>query len=344
MPITRGKIGPLTRHAALAVLALFVCRVAQATPPLSVQRYSLEEGLSQQAVLSITQDADGFMWFGTEDGLNRFDGYEFRQQRHDRGDPQSLPNGWVSSLVASDDGLWIATDGGGVVFRNAKTGLLETPPALRDTPDLQSARALSRDSLGRIWIALRNEGVAIFDPRTGELQRLRHSPTQPNTLSDNAVFTILHLRSGEKLIGTATGLDRLPATNFDVTRVPLPTELAKPGQPLRVRGLAGAADGTVWVGTDGGLGRYEPRDDRWHVYRAQEGSTTSLPDNRIQTLLLDSQGRLWVGLIQGLAWFDPATESFSSYRWDAAEPRSLPDDYVISLFEDRGGSLWIGTK
>jgi diguanylate cyclase (GGDEF)-like protein len=332
------------KSAALAVLGAFACVMAHATPPLNVQRYSLEEGLSQQGVLSITQDADGFMWFGTEDGLNRFDGYEFRQLRHDRSDPHSLSNGWVSALIAGDDGLWIATDGGGVVFRNAKTGQLETPPPLRDVPDLQSVRALSRDSLGRIWIGLRNEGVAIFDPRSGELRRLRHSSAQPNTLSDNSVFTILHLRNGDKLIGTASGLDRLPATSFDVTRVALPAELAKPGQPLRVRSLIEAADGTVWVGTDNGLGRYEPRNDRWRVYRAQEGSTTALPDNRVQTLLLDSQGRLWVGLIEGLAWFDQASESFSSYRWDAAEPRSLPDDYVISLFEDRGGSLWIGTK
>jgi ligand-binding sensor domain-containing protein len=346
MPITRGKIGPMNswKSAALAVLGTLACVAAHATPPLSVQRYSLEEGLSQQAVLSITQDADGFMWFGTEDGLNRFDGYEFRQLRHDRGDPHSLPNGWVSSLVASDDGLWIATDGGGVVFRNAKTGQLETPAALRDVPDLQSARALSRDSLGRIWIALRNEGVAIFDPRTGELQRLRHSPTQPNTLSDNSVFAILQAARRRE---TDRHRHRPRSTAGDEFRRRTrraAAELSKPGQPLRVRALTEAADGTIWVGTDGGLGRYEPRNDRWRVYRAQEGSTTALPDNRIQTLLLDSQGRLWVGLVQGLAWFDPATESFSSYRWDAAEPRSLPDDYVISLFEDRGGSLWIGTK
>jgi diguanylate cyclase (GGDEF)-like protein len=332
------------KSAALAVLGLLACVMARATPPLSVQRYSHEEGLSQQAVLSIAQDADGFMWFGTEDGLNRFDGYDFRQLRHDRGDPRSLPNGWVSSLVASDDGLWIATDGAGVLFRNAGTGLLETPAALRDMPDLQSARALSRDSLGRIWIALRSEGIAILDPRTGELQRLRHSSTQPNTLSSNAVFTILHLRNGEKLIGTATGLDRMPASNFDVARVPLPAELARPGQALRVRALIESTDGIVWVGTDAGLGRYDPRHGTWRVYRAREGSATALPDNRIQTLLIDSQGRLWIGLLQGLAWLDPATESFSSYRWDAAEPRSLPDDYVVSLFEDRGGSLWIGTK
>lgn len=344
MPITRGKIGQLTRHAALAVLALFACMVAQATPPLSVQRYSLEEGLSQQGVLAITQDADGFMWFGTEDGLNRFDGYEFRQLRHDRSDPRSLPNGWVSSLVASDDGLWMTTDGGGIVFRNARTGQLETPPALRDVPDLQSARALSRDSLGRMWIALRNEGVAVFDPRTGDLQRLRHSPTQPNTLSDNAVYSILQLRNGGKLIGTATGLDRVPATNYEISRVPLPAELVKAGQALRVRALTEAADGTVWVGTDNGLARYDPSIDRWRVYRAQEGSTTALPADRVHTLLIDSQGRLWIGLIQGLAWFDASTETFVSYHPDPADPRSLPDDYVTSLFEDRGGSLWIGTK
>jgi diguanylate cyclase (GGDEF)-like protein len=332
------------KSAAVAVLFMLACLPALATPPLSVQRYSLEDGLSQQAVVSITQDAEGFMWFGTEDGLNRFDGYEFRQLRHDRGNQSSLPNGWISSLVASDDGLWIATNGGGVVFRSARTGKLEAPASLRDAPDLQFVRTLSRDSLGRIWIASRDAGVAIFDSRTGELQRLRHSPTEPNSLSDNSVFTVLQLRSGDKLIGTASGVDRVPAASFDVTRVALPPELAKSGQQLRVRALVESADGMVWVGTDAGLGRYDPRADRWRVYRADEKSSTALPDNRIQTLLLDSQGRLWLGLIEGLAWFDSATESFSSYRRDPAEPRSLPDDYVVSLFEDRGGSLWIGTK
>jgi diguanylate cyclase (GGDEF)-like protein len=309
-----------------------------------VQRYSLEEGLSQQAVNAITQDAEGFMWFGTEDGLNRFDGYEFRQLRHDRSDEHTLPNGWISTLVASEDGLWIGTDGGGVVFRDAQSGKLEAPAQLRDAADLQRVRALTRDSLGRIWIAARDAGVAVFDPRSGELRRLRHSPTEPNSISDNSVFTILPLRSGDKLIGTATGLDKLSATNLDVTRVVLPAELTPPGQPLRVRALAESSDGMVWVGTDAGLGRYDPRNDRWRVYREDAGKSTALPDNRVQTLLIDSQGRLWVGMIHGLAWFDSATETFSSYRRDEAEARSLPDDYIVSLYEDRGGSLWIGTK
>ncbi len=131
MPIRRGKTGAfgVVARAIASAIALFFSASSFATPPLSVQRYSLEEGLSQQAVIAIVQDSEGFMWFGTEDGLNRFDGYEFRQLRHDRGDLKTLPNGFISALVPSDDGLWIGTDGGGVVFRSALTGALEVARA-----------------------------------------------------------------------------------------------------------------------------------------------------------------------------------------------------------------------
>jgi diguanylate cyclase (GGDEF)-like protein len=348
--LTRGQIESFWKApralcaASCALLAAVFALPAAATPPLSVQRYSLEEGLSQQAVNAIVQDAEGFMWFGTEDGLNRFDGYEFRQLRHNRGDDNSLPNGWIASLVPSEGGLWIATDGGGIVFRNAATGALEQPAVLRDAADLQRVRSLARDRLGRLWIASRDAGIALFDPRSGELDRLRHSMTDPASLSSDSVFSLVHLRSGDTLVGTANGLDRLSAANLDVVRVSLPRELAQAGKPLRVRALTESADGMVWVGTDAGLGRYDPRSGHWRVYRENPADPASLPDDRVQTLLIDSQGRLWIGLIRGLAWFDSATESFSAYRRDASESRSLPDDYVISLFEDRGGSLWIGTK
>jgi len=329
---------------AFATLCLWSSCAAFATPPLGVQRYSLEEGLSQQAVNVIAQDAEGFMWFGTEDGLNRFDGYEFRQLRHDRADAGTLPNGWISSLVATDDGLWIATDGGGVVFREASTGKLQTPASLRDIPDIQRVRALARDRLGRLWIATRDAGVAVFDPRSQELKRLRHSPTMAASIADNSVYTLLHLRSGDTLVGTANGLDRLSGASLDVARVALPNELAVPGQPLVVRALAESTDGLIWIGTDAGLARFDPRSGRWRVFRENAASAGALPDNRVKSLLIDSQGRVWAGLIRGLARFDPASETFSSYHHDDAESRSLPDDYITSLAEDRGGGLWIGTK
>lgn len=316
--------------------------MATATPPLNVQRYSLEDGLSQQAVLAIVQDSEGFMWFGTEDGLNRFDGSEFRQLRHDRADPATLPNGWISSLVPSEDGMWIATDGGGVVFRDAQTGKLVAPSMLRDTADLQRVRILARDRLGRLWIGSRDAGIAIYDPRTQELKRLRHSATQRASLSDNSVFSILHLRNGDTLVGTAKGVDRF--TSNDVTRVTLPAELVPGSQGVPVRALAESPDGTIWIGTDAGLARFEPGDNRWFAYRENPASNNAIPANRVQSLLVDGQRRLWVGSVGGLAWFEPESEVFSSYRHDASEARSLPNDNIVSLFEDRGGGLWIGTK
>ena len=294
MPVARGKIRSFADFArvAFALTCALLSSTAFATPPLSVQRYSLEEGLSQQAVNAIVQDAEGFMWFGTEDGLNRFDGYEFRQLRHERGNAHTLPNGWISSLVASEDGLWIATDGGGVVFRNAQTGQLEEPALLRDAPDLQRVRMLARDRLGRLWIASRDAGVAIYDARSGELKRIQHSVTETRSLSDNAVHSILHLRSGDTLVGTASGLDRFSAANLDVSRITLPPELSPQGQPVRVRALTESPDGMVWVGSDAGLGRYDPRTERWRVFRENSANAQALPDNRVQALLIDSQGRL----------------------------------------------------
>ena len=171
-------------------------------------------------------------------------------------------------------------------------------------------------------------------------RRIR-SPTIPSSASST-------LRNGDTLVGTASGLDRLTAANLDITRIALPAELLSTGQPLFVRALTETPDGMVWVGTDQGLARLDPRNDRWRVFREPSGQApgrnTALPDNRIRSLLIDSQGRLWVGTIRGLSWFDSASEIFSSYRRDEAEIRSLPDDYIVSLAEDRGGSLWIGTK
>ncbi len=339
-------------HAVFATLCLAFSAfpftsLAHSAPPLSVQRYSLEEGLSQHAVNAIAQDSEGFMWFGTEDGLNRFDGYDFRQLRHIRGDADSLPAPWIYSLAATEEGLWIGTDGGGIVFRNARTGKLEAPTALSDEPWLQRARSLARDRLGRLWIGTRDDGLAVYDVRSHELKRFTSKPGDGRSLSDDSINAILILRNGDTLVANNRGLDRISGTTLAVTRIALPTGIAG-DQGVRVRALTESPDGMIWIGTDAGLARFEPRAGDWRVYRQAESSgkpgANSLPSDRICALLFDTAGRLWVGTMRGLAWLNTATETFSSYTRDPAEPRSLPDDYIVSLFEDRGGSLWIGTK
>ncbi len=160
-----------------AALGLLFSANALASPPLSVQRYSLEEGLSQQAVNAIVQDSEGFMWFGTEDGLNRFDGYEFRQLRHDRSDPKTLPNGFVMSLVAAEDGVWIGTDGGGVVFRNALDGRARITRAVaRLHRSRTRAHACARSSR----------------PPVGGVARLRRRHLRPAHRGDTSAAALTH--------------------------------------------------------------------------------------------------------------------------------------------------------
>ena len=108
-----------------ALLLGCACLSAQSAPPLQFTRLAAEDGLSQGGVMAISQDSQGFLWLGTEDGLDRYDGYEVRHFIHDRTQPRSLPTNWVSTLVQDRTGtLWIGTAGGGVVGRNPNTGAL----------------------------------------------------------------------------------------------------------------------------------------------------------------------------------------------------------------------------
>ena len=181
----------LARVAAAALACIF-SSVALATPPLSVQRYSLEEGLSQQAVNAIVQDSEGFMWFGTEDGLNRFDGYDFRQLRHDRGDSETLPNGWISSLVASEDGLWIGD-------RWRRRGVSQrASPASSMRP--RSCATRPTCSACARWRATGSAGCGSHRAMRASPSSTRAAmncaacaihPAQANSLSDNSVFSLV---------------------------------------------------------------------------------------------------------------------------------------------------------
>ena len=132
------------------------------------ERLGLDDGLSQLAVNAVAQDRDGFLWVGTEEGLDRFDGYGFTHFRHDRYVPRSLTNDFIGDVEVDASGaLWIATDGGGVVRRDAD-GERFAPLAGANIKGLERARVLRFDGAGRLWVGTRDAGVARFRPRTGK--------------------------------------------------------------------------------------------------------------------------------------------------------------------------------
>jgi diguanylate cyclase (GGDEF)-like protein len=332
-------------HASLALLLILIgggSREVLGATPMRFERLGLDDGLSQQRVLAIAQDKQGFMWFGTEDGLDRFNGYSFQHLRQTR-DASGLPDAFITDLRIDPAGrLWVATDGGAVLWRapgeqhfhSILTGVADST-----AKGLDCVRVIRFDRTGQLWIGSREAGLARLDPRTGQLARYRHQATQPASLSDDSIFALLVDRHGVLWVGTHTGLDRLDPATGTFQHVPL-----EPGRRTAVFALAEDRDGLLWLGTSAGLIHLDPAIGIRSRFHHDAAKARSLPAEQVLALHLDAGGRLWIGTPGGLALLDPKSDAFDVYRNDPADPYSLPDDYVLALEEDRNGLLWIGTR
>lgn len=312
-------------------------------------RLGADEGLSQGSVTAIQQDGTGFLWIGTEDGLNRYDGYEFVHVVRDRKDPRSLPNNWISAIARDAEGrLYVGTDGGGVTVRDAMTGRFQPllgadGKALIDPQ--ANVRALAFDRAGRLWVGTRGDGLSLIDLREGQVRQFRRDRSNPESLSDDAVFAIAEDVDGRIWVASEGGLDALDPRTERVTRWSERLAAALPaGGRRHITDLQIDERGTIWLATSAGLGRLDPAADTLVLLRHTPEDQSSLPDDRVTALLQDSQRRIWVGTSRGLALLDRRAERFNVVRHAPGDPMTLPDDHITSLFEDRSGVLWVGTK
>jgi signal transduction histidine kinase/CheY-like chemotaxis protein/streptogramin lyase/HPt (histidine-containing phosphotransfer) domain-containing protein len=312
-------------------------------------RLSLREGLSQAAVTAIAQDRQGFMWFGTQEGLNRYDGYHFSVFLHEPNKANSPSHNSILALLVDRAGkLWIGTDGGGLdCYDPVAQNFVHFKNDPADPASLAGdrVRSLYQDTGGRLWVGTDGGGLSRFDPEKGTFSTLKHDATDPDSLSDDRVRSIIGTPDGALWIGTdGGGLDRLdPVTkSFRHYR-------HDPGNPKtlsddRVRTLLLDRDGRLWVGTyEGGLSLLQPRSGDFLRYQHDPSDPSSLSSNRIRSLYEDGQGTLWIGTDRGLNEWMPGRRSFERYQNDPTRPTSLSEDRVLSLYQDQGGVLWVGT-
>jgi signal transduction histidine kinase/ligand-binding sensor domain-containing protein len=312
------------------------------------ERISLGEGLSESTVQTILQDSYGFMWFGTEDGLNRYDGYQFAVYDHDPDDPNSLASGDVHTLLEDIYGdIWVGTLEGLERFDRA-TGTFEHIPYETDSSqDSGWAVVLSifEDSTGALWVGTGGAGLVRIDPDSGDQTHFRRDPSDPKSLSDDYVWTVYQDHSGNLWVGTFNGLNLFDPVTETFTRY-----LRDPAGPRSlshnsVRTIFEDSQGRLWIGTDGGgLDLMDRTSGEFQHLRRDSRNISSLSDNRILAILEDRDGGLWIGTRNGLNYLAPDQGSgFVSYHHDLDDPYSLSDNTVLSLFEDRSGVLWVGT-
>jgi signal transduction histidine kinase/ligand-binding sensor domain-containing protein len=309
-------------------------------------RISREQGLSHSTVTAITQDQTGYMWFGTEDGLNKYDGYTFTTFRPD---PQrnSISHIFVWTVYQDRDGtLWIGTLGGGLNRFDRRTGRFTNyslDPGNRYSLNSNGVSAILEDRAGALWVGTLGGGLNRFDR---ESQRFRHympDEGDPRSLSHHSVWAIYEDRDGVLWVGTTNGLNR-----FDPDREQFVRYLNDPNDPHSlsndiVQSILEDHEGALWVGTLGGLNRLDRATGRFTRYQHSPGATGSLSHDNVEAIYEDQDGVLWIGTAGGLDRFEPEADRFMNYRNELGDPTSLSENWVRSIFEDREGVLWIGT-
>jgi ligand-binding sensor domain-containing protein/signal transduction histidine kinase len=340
-------------------------QTAAPLPPnatLHFDSISLEDGLSQSVVNVILQDRRGFLWFGTQDGLNRYDGYNFKVYKPDPEDPKSLSDGWVASLFEDKDGfIWIGTYQGGLNKYDPST---DTFTQFRHIPEDPSSisegmiNAILQDHSGMLWVGSEG-GLNKFDPISNSFIHYRHDPNDPKSLSRNSIHVIYQDQKDNLWIGTLGGGLELfdPLTGGfrhfqanteteDETGKPNEETLLQNDETLSnnyVKKIIEDAKGNLWIGTEKGLNYFDPVRGQFQHFLYSDTDSSTISNNSVAALLVDSVGRLWVGTEFGLNRFDETSGKFIRYYSNPLIANSLSNNAIFSLYEDREGILWIGT-
>ncbi len=340
-----------TRILMLIAALCFANAAALAAPtmPMHFKHLSLEDGLSQNNVQSILQDSSGYMWFATESGLNRYDGYNIHRYSRQRGNPQGFANDFVWVIAEdAEQNLWLATQGGGVVRWNRASDSFQSYRHDPNNPDSLASddiRTLLINADGTVWVGTRNQGLDLLDPRSGHVQHFRHDPEDPASLSDNMVYA-LHVDSSARLwVGTDGGVNRLIGDSQSFERFENDPSDTRSLSDNRVRTIYEDRSRTLWIGTSaGGLNRFDPITKTFLHTRHDPENSASLSDDNVRVIFEDDANRFWVGTADGLNLLDRDNGTVNRYHDAPGDPQSLNDSYINSMYQDRGGLLWIGTR
>ncbi len=307
---------------------------------------SIEEGLSESVVTCILQDSEGFLWFGTEDGLNRYDGYFFQVIKPNAESPNSISDRWITALQNGNDGsIWIGTRQGGLNHYNTRTAKFvqfKHNPLDLNSPSSNSINALLMDTEGNLWIGT-SQGLDMYDPQLGKFTHYNHKPEDPLSLSGDEITALLEDHMGNIWAGTGSdGLNRISLDTGVIDRY---------SQDSPSSGLTGSSItslledklGWIWIGTTTGLTRFDQENVRFIRYLHQDNDPNSLVDNHVLSLFIDRNTDVWIGTMGGLERYINFSGKFIHYQHDPGVQDSLNNNIIYSIYEDAGQVFWVGT-
>ncbi|KYK23504.1 hypothetical protein AYK24_07365 [Thermoplasmatales archaeon SG8-52-4] len=316
------------------------------------ERVTTQNGLSQNTINSIFQDSQGFLWLGTQDGLNRYNGYDFKIFRHQVEDTNSLSHGWIWDIIEDQSqNLWVATwNGLNKLSAVSNQFIRYYTDSLNTGYKGNRPTSFSIDTEGYLWIGTWGEGLNKYDHVHDLFTNYSVNENSQNSIPSNLIRDIYHDRRGRLWVGTWNGLSSIDSISTEGI-VKISTYQHDPNDSVslsdnRVTSIFEDNNGNLWIGTlEGGLNRLIHSNQSFKRYQNDPKNPHSISGNDISCIMQDHRGVLWVGTnSNGLNRYYYDLDHFETISYNPNESKSLAGNNVFSIYEDQSGLIWIGAN
>ena len=337
------------------LLLLFVFLNFFPAYPYLIKRLGIEQGLSNNYVVGITQDKAGFMWFATESGLNRFDGKEFKIYKTFFQNNTGISGNELNKVLAdnADNVVWIATQRAGLNMFDCRTDsiyIFQQDPNNSKSIASNAITDLENDACGNLWIATYTSGVDYYDKKTKEFIHYNQS-TVPG-LASNQIWTVACDKKGNLYIGhVLTGFSILSVKDKTVKNFVHREEDPNSLPDNEVLCIFIDKSDNIWVGTNNGLALFNPETERFICFYNQKDNSNSLVSNTIFSITQSNDDQLWIGTEKGgisilnirkEMFLSPENISFQNI-YQSDDDFGLSHSTVRAIYQDSFNNIWIGT-
>lgn len=329
---------------------LLFCNLLFAQESKLFKSFAIDNPMSYKFVMTIAQDKDGFMWFGAQEGLHRFDGHQLLSFYNKTSVDNSLSSNVISRIIIdSNQRLWIGTRGGGVNLYEPESKSFRhiTTKTTNTQISNDGINTLFEDSEGKIWIGTEN-GLNILTT-VGEhwnVDQIHQQLGNSLSLSNNIVHSIIETNGHEIWVATNGGgisvFDLMGNFKRIIKYAP---KKADSYVNKYVNVLFKDKQGDIWIGTvDRGLLKYAVNENKFSHFTFDVNDDKSISSNTIHNVYQDFADNIWIATDNGLSIYDSKTNKFERFKYSASNLYSVSSNYIMNFFEDQNGLMWIGTN
>lgn len=311
-------------------------------PPMAFRQLGPDQGLSQSTVHSILQDRYGFMWFGTENGLNRYDGVSMRTYVRDPQTPGSIPNDFIRDIHEAPNGdLWLATEGAGLVRWNRDSDRFSSVDLGLGSDAGSIIRDVEVDVAGGLWLVVESHGLLELNSQGGLVGI--HAPVPGASEAENSAWSAIEIApDGAVWLGGGNYLAVMQERGSEMREVSNHLRDALGVERFDIQDLMVEPDGRLWVATRRhGAAYRNPGEHEFRVFGIKDAQDKPV---RVTSFFRTEAGRVWAGSNAGLLLLDASAHRYEQVFSSENSEHGLPDNFLVTVYQDRAGLLWVGTK